>query len=151
MARSGFKPAYLLLNTFHKSITCPIFPKSDHSLSACRSFPHKHKIPGKQFKFGTHHLDCFACFISSNFRARRGIRFCMEQNPSFGDKESVKCLIEGFMANKRRRYDSKLVSHYQPNGLITPHRIPKALSKRTHAGGQLACPYAASLVVKTLK
>lgn len=34
-------------------------------------------------------LTILACFISLNFRARRGIKFCMAQTPSFGDKNSV--------------------------------------------------------------
>lgn len=53
------------------------------------SLRHKHKIRGTRFRFGTRHLDCFACFIFSNFRARGGIGFCMAQTPSLGDKESV--------------------------------------------------------------
>lgn len=75
----------------------------------------------------------------------------MAQTPSLGDKESVSVSLKVLRLVRCRR-DSKLVSRYKPNGLLLkPHRISKALSKRTHAEVQLACPWAASLVVKRLK
>lgn len=104
----------------------------------------KHKMPGKQFRFGTYPLGHFACFISSDSRAKRDIRYNVVQTPSFGDKKGVSVLLKVVWL--------KPGLPLQNNELfIRPHHVSQVLTERARTGVQLACPWAAVLVVKVLK